>query len=51
MPRPDLPDLLVIIGLALLAVGFGIWWVPAGLIAGGAGLLTLGVVGKLGGSA
>lgn len=46
MPRPDLFDLLVIIGLALVSTGFGLWWVPAGLIVGGVGLLTIGVLGS-----
>lgn len=53
MPRPDLLDVLVFIGLALLTAGVAMWSVPAGLVVAGVVLLTLGVLGKLssGGSA
>ena len=48
MPRPDLFDVLVLLGLAVMAAGVAMWWAPAGVMVAGAGLLTVGVLGKLG---
>jgi hypothetical protein len=51
MPRPDLSDVLVFLGTALLSAGVAMWWIPGGMIVAGVVLLTLGVMGKLGGEA
>jgi hypothetical protein len=48
MPRPDLFDVLALIGLAAMSVGFSLYWPPVGLIVAGAGLLTIGVMGSRG---
>lgn len=41
-------DLLFIAGLVLVAIGAGLAWLPAGLIAGGAGLIVLALLGARG---
>ncbi len=42
--RGGLPPLLQLAGLAAIAVGLGLVWLPAGVIAAGAGLFLVGFV-------
>lgn len=46
MRRIDLADLLAATGLALLAVGLGMVYLPLALIVTGAIVLALGIVGS-----
>lgn len=46
MRRIDLADLLAAAGLALLAVGLGMVYLPLALIVTGAIVLALGIVGS-----
>jgi ADP-ribose pyrophosphatase YjhB (NUDIX family) len=46
MPRPDLFDLMALLGLILLTAGVGMWSVPGGFVAAGVVLLTIGVLGS-----
>ena len=46
MSRIDVADLLAVVGLALLAVGLGMVYLPLALIVTGAIMLTLGIMGS-----
>ena len=47
MKRIDANDLFIVTGLALLAVGVGIYSVPAALVVVGSVLFWLGVTGAM----
>ena len=47
MKRVDGNDVLIVLGLALVAGGVGLWSVPAALVVVGASLFALGVVGAM----
>jgi hypothetical protein len=49
--RPDLYDVLILLGLAALPVGAWMAWRPGGPIVFGVLALTIGVLGKRGGAA
>lgn len=46
MSRIDVADLLAVVGMALLAVGLGMVYLPLALIVTGAIMLTLGIMGS-----
>lgn len=46
MRRIDVADLLAAVGMALLAVGLGMVYLPLALIVTGAIMLTLGIMGS-----
>jgi hypothetical protein len=45
--KPDLFDILVVVGLLLICAGIAMISIPWALIIGGIGLVVLGVIGSL----
>lgn len=48
MRKPDLYDLVTLLGLALMTAGLWLWWPPLGLVALGLGLILAGLAGASG---
>ena len=47
--RRTAPDALLVLGAAAVAVGFGMIWLPLGVIVGGAAMIALAILSSPGG--